>query len=363
MKYLFIIALIFLSIKLYSQDSFTYEYDDLTREYILYIPENTPDNAPLVFVLHGYTSNNNVIMGYCEMNAVADEEKFVVCYPQGTQDNLGTTHWNARLNISTTDDIGFLSELAGYLQSEYNLDPNRTFSCGMSNGGFMSYTLASEKSDVFKAIASVTGTMSGYSWENRENLNPIPVLQIHGIDDNVVPIDGSLTTLGGWGGAPHVDTIVNFWADLNECSEIDSSYPSDNTTFYKHSNGFNGNQVWYYKIENWGHNWPTTYAEGETGFIASEVIWEFFKNTNTTTGINEKEFVSFEIYPNPALQELFIKVNYSKPMSYQIFSILGQRLLYGKIQGNETIINLHNLYAGTYIFQLEGGENKILSIK
>ena len=85
------------------------------------------------------------------------------------------------------DDIGFLSELAGHLQVEYDLNPDHTFVCGMSNGGFMSYTLACDRPDVFKAIASVTGTMSGFDWNNCDPDEPVPVLQIAGADDNIVP--------------------------------------------------------------------------------------------------------------------------------------------------------------------------------
>ncbi len=152
----------------------TYPYDffmshnGLNRLYTLYKPDNLKEKAPLVFVLHGYTSNNNNIMNYSKMNEIADEYGFMVCYPQGTRNTYtGQTHWNANLKeMSSIADSDFLNDLAIKLQAEYNLSEKNTFACGMSNGGFMSYTLGCEKSDTFKAIASVTGTMSGYDWEN-----------------------------------------------------------------------------------------------------------------------------------------------------------------------------------------------------
>ncbi len=58
------------------------------------------------------------------MNRIADANGFAVCYPQGTEDFGGTTHWNADLNISNTDDKGFLSDLAMFLQSEYLFSPD-----------------------------------------------------------------------------------------------------------------------------------------------------------------------------------------------------------------------------------------------
>jgi len=258
----------------------TFDHDGVTRQYILYLPDNLPENAPLVFVLHGYIFNAPGIMASTGMNHVADKNGFAVCYPQGTLDEGGKTHWNARFNISKTDDIGFLTELAQYLQSEYNLNPQRTYICGHSNGGFMSYTLACEAPDVFNAIASVAGTMSGYTWNNRNISEPIPILQIHGLDDKIIPINGSLNSSGGWGGAPHMDTIIEFWVNLNNCSTSEYVSISSNTNAYYYTDGIGGNEVWYYKIANWGHGWPIYNSEKpdyNPGINASEVIWEFFE--------------------------------------------------------------------------------------
>lgn len=183
---------------------------------------------------------------------MADANGFAVCYPQGALDNSRNPHWNARSDLSNTDDIGFLSSLAVTLQSEYNLDPSKTFTCGISNGGFMSYTLVAEAPQVFKGAASVIGTMSGYTWENRASISPSPVLQISGTNDNIVPYDGTMSTENGWGGAPHIHTVMDFWKDLNGCSSSDTISVTDVTTAYKHSSGLNGETVWYYEVKEWG---------------------------------------------------------------------------------------------------------------
>ena len=244
------------------------------REYIFYKPEGLKKNSPLVLVLHGYTSSAETIQWYSQMNEIADEHGFAVCYPQGTDDNNGIPHWNANLKISDVDDIKFLTELAQTLQDIHSLDTARTFVCGKSNGGFMSYTLACEAPEIFKAIASVTGTMSGQTWRTCEPTNAIPVFQISGIDDEVVPIDGSMNTYGGWGGAPSMDEIISFWADQNNCTSIDTTYYPENTEAYYHNNCLGENEVWYYKINNWGHEWPR--ENSGAGTTASEAIWEFF---------------------------------------------------------------------------------------
>ena len=244
------------------------------RTHILYKPDNLPSNAPLVLALHGYGSNGTILQWYSGMNEAADTHGFAVAYPHGTPDRGGTRHWNANLNISSTDDVHYLSELAKDLQVEPQLDPGRTFVFGMSNGGYMSYTLACEAYDVFRGIASVTGTMSGYDWNNCDPPEPVPVLHIHGVNDRVVPIDGSMSAGGGGGGAPHVDEVVSFWADLNGTTTIDSVFLAPSTYAFYYRNGQNGNEVWYHRIDDWGHEWPG--PQDQTGTIASEVIWDFF---------------------------------------------------------------------------------------
>jgi polyhydroxybutyrate depolymerase len=366
MKFLTIILLFLaISIEAYTQDHFTFEHNGLTREYILYKPENLSANSPLVFVLHGYTSSNLIIMSYSGMNDIADENNFAVCYPQGTRDNFNTTHWNAQLAISETDDIDFITELALYLQNEHNFNPQGTFICGMSNGGFMSYTLACERPEVFKAIASVTGTMSGYTWENRSIAQAIPILQMHGIDDVVVPIDGSITTLGGWGGAPHVDEVVQYWANLNECNQIDSSKLSDITKVYEYKNGINNNEVWYYKISNWGHVWPTTLSISETGVNASEIIWQFFNKKLQCTSVifakgNDNDLF---IYPNPTKSIINISGNYTKPTNYQIISTVGEIIYNGDITSNKKTIDLSNIPANIYFLKIGNKVNRIVKIE
>jgi len=174
------------------------------------------------------------------------------------------------------------------LQSTYNLGSEKTFSCGFSNGGYMSYTLACEASDVFKAIANVAGTMSGYSWNHKDSIEPISILHIHGTDDDVVPIDGSMSWPGGWGGAPHVDTIIDYWTDLNNCTSMTTEICPTDTTVYYYRGGIGGNQVWYYKISNWGHAWPN--PTNNVGTNASEVIWEFFYQSYMYNHSNQSLF-------------------------------------------------------------------------
>ena len=256
---------------------YNFDWDKQQREYFLYVPEILPDNAPLVFVLHGYWGQGSDMMGILQEQA--DEHGFVICYPNGLEDNFGTYHWNANFNesMTTVDDIGFLSNLAISLQEEYNLDPNKTFSCGMSNGGYMSWSLACNAPETFKAIASVTGTMSGPDWEECSPSTLIPVMQISGTSDDVVPMDGSMQYVEeGWGGAPDIYTIMDYWSDLHGCSQNETNnfgfdYSTDVTQYFQCSSNTSF-ELRLYVAYGMGHSWPQ---------FADEQIWDFFMQIAT----------------------------------------------------------------------------------
>ena len=293
-----------------------FSHDGLSREYYLYLPDSLVAGAPLLFVFHGYSGSANGIMNYSDLNQIADENGFVVCYPQGLIDDWDYAFWNVGYDWhvdETVDDVGFSTSLAQYLQTEYNLSAHNTFSTGMSNGGDMSYLLACQASDVFKAVAPVAGCMMTWLYNSCAPLNPIPVFEIHGTDDDVTWWDGAdENDNDGYGPWESVDTTFNFWTQLNNCNEFiidtlpdidmsDGSY----VVSHKNTNGLNNNEVWLYEVVNGGHDWPGVW--GNMDISTSEEIWNFFEIfINNNLGIkdnnqiqNPNTFLLEQNYPNP----------------------------------------------------------------
>ena len=279
---------------------YQYEYQGRVREYYFYKPENLDDNAPLLFVLHGYTSNANNIMNYSNFNTIADENGFAVCYPQGTSDQYNSNFWNVGYAFhqnQTVDDVGFLKSLANHLQTEYSLSIQNTFSTGMSNGGDMSYLLACEAYDTFSAIAPVAGTMMESIYESCDGA-PVPVLEIHGTNDDVTLWDGDMENNDGWGSYLSTLDIIDYWVDINNCQESeDINLP--NTDFYdnsyvvnhRHYDCINNNEVWLYEVVNGEHDWPGAY--GNMDINASEEIWNFLKSYTLLVGdVNQDTVVN-----------------------------------------------------------------------
>ena len=270
----------------------------LEREYMLYIPQSAEKNSPLVFMLHGLGSTHTIIMNYSQMNQVADKHGFVVCYPQGIRGAENTRHtkkgtpfWNVGYEThknETVDDVSFIKSLAIYLQQEYNLDPEKTFCAGMSNGGDMSYLLGCEAPDIFKAIAPITGCMMGWIYESCNKNDPVPVFQVHGTADKTTYYDGDVDNRDKWGAYMGVETTINFWVDRNECKEVNiDTLPdidrNDGSIVIteKYTGGRNNNEVWFYKVINGDHEWPPGWPvkSGNGDLNTSEEIWKFFQHS------------------------------------------------------------------------------------
>lgn len=275
-----------------------YYYGGLDREYYLYIPESIQPESPLVFIFHGYTGSAYGIMAYSGFNSIADENGFAVCYPQGMIDNSGNTFFNVGYSFhwnESVDDVGFAISLAGYLQSEYNLSQINTFSTGMSNGGDLSYLLGCEASTIFRAVGPVSGIMMEWIYDSCEPEYPISLLEIHGTNDNVSWWNGDLEDEGGWGPYIGVNTAIQYWSEINNCSitvldTIFDNNQSDGSYIVteKHQNGINDNEVWLYKVINGGHDWPGAY--GNMDINASEVVWDFFNDFSLRYNIGDIDF-------------------------------------------------------------------------
>ena len=279
-------------------------HDNIERSYILYVPSSYDgaNSVPLVLNLHGYSSNAGQQMIYSKFYEIADIEGFILIHPEGTINNLGEQFWNIA-DFSEIDDVGFLSALIDTVSGEYNINTNRVYAMGMSNGGFMSYQLACELSDKIAAIASVTGSMLADQIMSCSPNRPVPVMQIHGTADQIVLYEGEPLS-----GIVSIDDVVSYWVSFNNCySEAFLSIIPDNNTFdlstvehYVYDGGNNDSSVEFYKVINGGHTWPGAEIplfgnNTNQDFNASQEIWGFFNKYNinglidTNSNIQERE--------------------------------------------------------------------------
>mgnify|MGYP000552434485 FL=1 len=256
-------------------------HNGIARDYILYVPENLPTNAPLVVVSHGYTSSAKTMMAYSGMNKVADAEKFLVVYPQGTKDLRGNNFFNVGYEFhasSKVDDLGFIKTLVTKVTDEYQINPNHIFATGMSNGGDLSYFLACYASDIFQAVAPIAGTMMQTTIETCKPKKGMPIFAVHGKADDVTYFDGDMANRDKWGPYPSIPAVIEHWVDVNAV-EISKQVDLDNITNFTASNEAlsfdrylsetSDHEVWLY-IHSGGHDWSLKELD------TSSEIWSFF---------------------------------------------------------------------------------------
>ena len=155
-----------------------------------------------------------------------------------------------------------LVQLAQHLQNEYSHSPACTYSCGYSNGGYMSYSLACRAADTFRGIGSVGGTMTNNDWADCQPVEQVPVVHLHGTQDETILYEGTDNWQWGWGQQPGVETIVAWWAEQNNCTSleewelpnIDPTDGSDVDVIW-HYGGTNGYQSKLYRVNGGGHDW------------------------------------------------------------------------------------------------------------
>ncbi len=351
-------------------------HDGIDREYIMYIPESYDENepAPLVFNFHGYGSNAGQQAFYGDFRAIADTSGFILVHPEGTIHN-GSTHFNVGGFTlgSTTDDVGFTAAMIEKFSNEMNIDSERIYSTGMSNGGFMSFLLACQLSDKIAAVASVTGSMSPGMFNDCDPQHPTPVLQIHGTDDNVVPYQGANWTKS-------VDEVVAYWVDFNNCtptpqiSELPNTNLIDGSTVehFVYDGGDAVSFTEHYKVTGGGHTWPgSTFSLPGTNqdFNASLEIWKFFarydiNGLRTTTSINQlNQNSNLSVFPNPTSSIINIDFEGIENVDFQLFSLTGQSILNGTVNSNTQQIDIAHLPEGVYFLKVGNAVKKVLKVK
>ena len=245
--------------------------------------------SSVLFNLHGYGSNALEQMYYTNFNNLANtkENNFILIHPQGAPLNTvltsSSSHWNSGgwTIGSTVDDVDFIDTIIKLVSQKYNLNQDRIYSTGMSNGGFMSYHLACNLSSKIAAIASVTGSMSKETYEDCNPTHSTSILQVHGTIDATVPFEGNSAL-----GMRSINDVMDYWKLYDACDIEPISIVTDyfdieiSVQHDAYLNCLNDVQVELYKIEGMGHRWPN---KERYGISATEIIWEFI-NTYDING-------------------------------------------------------------------------------
>ena len=348
-------------------------HDGVTREYIVYVPAvyNGSSSVPLLFNFHGYGMSANNQMSYGNMRAVADTAGFILVYPQGTL-FWGSPHWNVGswTLFSTADDIGFTEAMIDTLAANYNIDLNRVYSCGFSNGGYFSFVLACQLSAEIAAIGSVGGTMSTETYNSCNPSHPTPVVTIHGTDDAIVSYSG-----GNPNNSESLSDVNTYWANYNNTivPPVVSTLPNIDTTdgstaeLSLFDNGDNCTSVEHYKVIGGDHDWPGSW--GNMDINADAVIWSFVSKYDlngligcATTSINENNNTqeNYKIYPNPVHTQITLDLGLAVEKEFRLYNPIGELVLTGVLHSQISTIDLSSLPPNVYVLNIDNHSIKLI---
>ena len=252
------------------------------RRYLLFVPTtyDPAKPAPLVISLHGFVEWPAHQMQISRWNTLAEEQGFLVVYPEGTG---FPRRWRAGgWRGDPTPDVRFIADLIDRLAAEYSIDRSRVYANGLSNGGGMSFLLGCALSDRIAAIGGVAGAYA-YPLDECQPLRPVPMIAFHGTADPIVPYLGGPSR----GTEPRLPVIPDWMearAALNGCDATPIALPSSGeASGIRYSGCEQGAEVVFYTLAGGGHSWPggeplPEWITGPTSqaIDATRVMWEFF---------------------------------------------------------------------------------------
>ena len=374
-------SLIFLTFNLFGQQQInkTMFFDGQNRSFIVYVPSsyNASSQSPLLFNFHGGGGTSSDFINFTnDMRPIADTANFIAVYPQAAVDPTdGSNSWLHK-TPTTHNDINFIEAIIDTLSNDYNIDNDRVYACGYSEGGIFSYELGCRLNDRIAAFSSVSGSMlidafrvSYYNLGNCSPIHPTAVLLIPGTSDSSPHSSYS-------GLQPYymsVNDITTYWANHNNTdinptvTQIPNTNNSDGSTVEKRiwENGDNCVAIQELKVINGDHDWPG--SSGNMDIDASEEIWKFLSMYDInglincgSTDITISSEIDFEIYPNPSSDFLTIKSYFKTNLNYSVYSSIGKLVINGKLDNLNNIIDIYNLEPQLYILKIDGKSYKII---
>lgn len=268
------------------------------RSYLIHIPKNysRAEARPLVVALHGAFSTADEMEEETGLSDLADRDGFLVVYPNGITLFGWFQHWNAghccgRAMKDGVDDLGFISTVIEEVRRDLRVDSSRIYLLGYSNGGMLAYLFAAEKPEILTAVAVIAATIGSSPSPSQPEVcipparAPLPVLVIHGRQDDSIPYEGGSHTKNGHSYVS-VKESIEFWLKADQISITPRREVMAAGRVIKDTWGepASDREVILYTLEGWKHTIPTTYFTKKLpendplkDFDATEIIWDFFK--------------------------------------------------------------------------------------
>jgi len=242
--------------------------------YYLYLPDNTTfANPPLVIDFHGLDDSCTYWGGSCgdeypDCNWLKEVDARGFYYVRACSQHKS---WNAGTccppsggrGYNKPDDLDFGRDVIRDVISKYpNIDRERIFSVGFSNGAMMSEVLACNGTEsMFRGVCSIEGVveirpgnaegLDACDTQYNDKTRAVSVLKIHALYDEAVPINGDPIL-----GFPSSYDDFDRWASRNNCTgSAVTTVDLPKYTGLKYEMCDDGSSVELVKKDEAGHKW------------------------------------------------------------------------------------------------------------
>jgi phospholipase/carboxylesterase len=169
-----------------------------TLRYVFQEPNiNSGEKSPLLLLLHGYGSNEQDLMSFAPY---LDQRFFIASARAPFTTDFGGYAWfqirysprgmeidHKQAETSQAQLFKFIDEIV----AEHNINPQKVYLGGFSQGAIMTYSLVLSEPEKFAGAVPMSGVLAPQFLENRasdERLKDFPIFVSHGIYDAVLPI-------------------------------------------------------------------------------------------------------------------------------------------------------------------------------
>jgi len=282
----------------------------LARTFRLNVPTNYNPavSAPLAFMIHGHGQTAGSFAAlHPDLAQIAQSSGMILVFPQSTESERGTgwVNYDPEPGEPYVDDVQFILDLLEHLAATLNIDRQRVYAAGFSNGGQLVHYLGARTTNTFAAYASIASSHGGSRGGTNivytpPPLEPMSILIVNATNDCARPFFGGPTPQGSI--QPAAIEAAHHWTTNNICLDdpfvkavtnvINSStrpnFPDDcpdaqpppNTPWTNtvQRTTWIGCTSWvevvFVELSDGGHLWPD--ADDNVGFDTNAEVIDFF---------------------------------------------------------------------------------------
>lgn len=270
-----------LTLTIFSTPSLNAATKDFTvggdRPTLVHMPTKVSTPAPLLIMLHSYSTSGAHQERYMKLGPVAKKSGLIYIAPDGNIDLAGKRFWNATKSCcdkygAEPDDIGYIDSLIAEISETVEVDPARIYLIGHSNGAFMSLKYACTTNKV-AAIVTLAGAMDADT--DCLPASPTALLNIHGTADATIKFNGGALNTFAYTSAAQTNEK---FTTVNQCTnpgtkkkDFDPSLKGSETTIFTYTCA-TGAPVQFWKVKDGLHSprLPIDYAQQVISFLLAQ---------------------------------------------------------------------------------------------